>query len=92
MGRRRRSRRLGRQDDVVSVSFLMSYGACSVAQPCPTLCDAMDCSPPGSSVHGVSEARMLEWVAISYCRGSSPPTPGIHVSCVSYTGRQILCH
>ena len=36
-------------------------------------CDPMDCSPPGSSVHGISEARILEWVAISFFRGSSKP-------------------
>ena len=47
--------------------------ACSVAQPCPTLCDPMGCSPPGSSVHGFSQARVLEWVAISSSRGSSDP-------------------
>ena len=35
-------------------------------------CDPMDCSPPGSSVHGIFQARMLEWVAILFCRGSSP--------------------
>ena len=38
---------------------------CSVTQPCPTLCDLKDCSPPGSSAHGFLQARMLEWVAIS---------------------------
>ena len=42
--------------------------ACLVAQSCPTLCDAMDCSPPGSSIHAISQARILEWVAISYSR------------------------
>ena len=42
-----------------------------VAQSCPTLCDPMDCSPPGSSVHGVLQARILEWVAIPFSRGSS---------------------
>ena len=44
-----------------------------VAQSCPTLCDPMDCSPPGSSVHGIFQARVLEWVAISFSRGSSQP-------------------
>ena len=44
-----------------------------VAQLCPTLCDPMDCSPPGSSVHGVLQAKILEWVAISSSRGSSWP-------------------
>ena len=42
-----------------------------VAQSCLTLCDPMDCSLPGSSVHGIFQARVLEWVAISFCRGSS---------------------
>ena len=44
---------------------------CSVAQLCLTLWDPMDCSPPGSSVHGIFQARILEWVAISFSRGSS---------------------
>ena len=43
------------------------------AQLCPTLCDPMDCSPPGSSSHGLFQARILEWVAISFFRGSSRP-------------------
>ena len=42
-----------------------------VAQLCPTLCDAMDCSLPGSSIHGIIQARILEWVAIPFSRGSS---------------------
>ena len=42
-----------------------------VAQSCPALCDPMDCSPPGFSVLEIFQARMLEWVAISFCRGSS---------------------
>ena len=44
-----------------------------VAQLCPTLCDPMDCTLQGSSVHGISQARVLEWVAISFSRGSSRP-------------------
>ena len=44
-----------------------------VAQLCPTLCDSMDYSPSGSSVHGVLQARVLEWVAIPFSRGSSQP-------------------
>ena len=43
-------------------------------QSCLTLCDPIDCSPPGSSVHGILQARILEWVAISYCRGSFLPS------------------
>ena len=42
-----------------------------VAQSCPTLCDPVDCSPPGFSVHGILQARTLQWVAISFSRGSS---------------------
>ena len=54
-----------------------------VVQSCPTLCDPMDCSSPGSSVHGIFQARILEWVAISYSRGSSPPRDWTQVSCVA---------
>ena len=46
-----------------------------VAQLCLTLCNPMDCSPPGSSVHGISQARILEWVAISF--SGDLPNPGI---------------
>ena len=44
-----------------------------VVKSCPTLCNPMDCSPPGSSIHGISQVRILEWVAIPFCRGSSQP-------------------
>ena len=44
-----------------------------VSQSCPTLCDPMDCSLSGSSVHGIFQARVLEWIDISYSRGSSDP-------------------
>ena len=47
------------------------FSTCS--QSCPTLCDPMDCNLPGSSVHRVCQARILEWVAISYSRGPSRP-------------------
>ena len=42
-----------------------------VAQPCPTLCDPMDCSPPGSSVRGILQVKILEWAAIPFSRGLS---------------------
>ena len=51
-----------------------------VAQSCLTLCDAVDCSPPGSYVHGILQARILEWVAISFSRGSSRPRDRTQVS------------
>ena len=49
-------------------------------QLCPTLCDPMDCSLPGFSVHGILQARILEWVAISLSMGSSGPKDQTHVS------------
>ena len=52
----------------------------SCAQSCLTLCDPTDCSPPVSSVHGISEARILEWVVIFSSRGSSRPRDWTHVS------------
>ena len=55
-------------------------GEGEVTQSCPTLCDPMDCSPPGSSVHGIFQARVLEWVAISFSRGSSQPRDRTPVS------------
>ena len=51
--------------------FIVSCFSWVCAQLRPTLCDPMDYSPPGSSVHGIFQARILEWVAISSCRGSS---------------------
>ena len=65
---------------------------CSVAQSCRTLNDPMDHSPQGSSVHGIFQARILEWVAISSSRGSSRPSNQIQFSCISCIGRQILYH
>ena len=44
-----------------------------VTESCLTLCNPMGCSPPGSLVHGISQARKLEWIAISFFRGSSRP-------------------
>ena len=63
---------------------------CLVAQSCPTLCDPMDCSLPGSSAHGIFQARILVWVAISYSRGSCWPRDRTQVSCGSRNGRCIL--
>ena len=54
-----------------------------VAQSCPTLCDPVDCSPSGSSVHGILQARILEWVAIPFSRGSSWPRDRIQVSWIA---------
>ena len=66
-----------------------SSSLCSVAKSCPTLWDPMDFSPPGSSVHGILQARILEWVAIFSSRGSSWPRDWAPVSC---TSRPVLYH
>ena len=57
-----------------------------------TLCDPTDCSPRISSVHGILQARILEWEAISSSRGSSRPSVRTRISYVSGTGRQVLYH
>ena len=61
-------------------------------QSCPTLCDPMDCSPSGSSVHGILQARILEWVAVPSSRESSWPRDGTHVFYISCIWRWLLCH
>ena len=52
-------------------------------QSCPTLCDPMDCSPPGSSVHGIFQARILKWVSIPFTKGSSQPRDQTDVSSIA---------
>ena len=70
----------------VCLCILLLY---RVAKSCPTLCDPMNCSPLGSSLHGVFQARILQQVAISFFRGSSPPWDR---TCVSWIGRQVCYH
>ena len=50
-------------------TFPLSFSFVLIIQSCPALCDPMDCNPPSSSVHGISQARILEWAAISFFRG-----------------------
>ena len=83
---------------LVFVLLLVSFSqfnanicAMLLLQSCPTLCDPMDCSLPGSSVHGILQARLLMWVAISSSRGSSWPGDGTHVCLHLLHLRQILC-
>ena len=77
-------------------SFLMYFlnvcvCACALSHSLyPSLCGPIDCSPPGSPVHGLSQARILEWVAIFFFRKSSWPRNQTWVSCVSCLGRRIL--
>ena len=63
-----------------------------VAQSCPTLCNPMDCSLPGPSVHGSFQAIVLEWIAISFSRGSSQPRDQTRTSYISCIGWRVLYH
>ena len=83
---------LGSFSMTLSRSFHGAAGMCVWAkslQSCLTLCDAMDCSPPGSSVHGISQARILKWIVFCPFRGSFWPRNRTWGSCI---GRWILYH
>ena len=67
------------------ISYMMKNMLVLVSQACSILCDPMDCGPPGSSVHGILQARMLEWVAILFSRGSFWPRDQTQVSCIAGT-------
>ena len=82
---------------VYSYKYMRAYmcvciHVCVSVQSCLTLCCSTDCSPPGSTVHGTSQTRILEWVAIFYSRGSSWPRDWTPVSCVYCTSRWIIYH
>ena len=66
--------------DPTDVGNLISQCVCVCAQSCPTLCGLMNGSPPGSSVHGIFQARILDWGAISYSRGLPQSRNGTHIS------------
>ena len=66
------------------LSINLLYCCCLVTKLCSTLCDLMDYSLPGSSVHGISLARILEWIAMSPSRGSSQPKDQTRVSCIVF--------
>ena len=68
------------------------YEVSEVVQSCPILCDPVDCSLPGSSVHGILQARILGWVAMSFSRGSSLSRERTGVFYVSCMGKQVLYH
>jgi len=67
----------------VPFSRKLPAGGGLVAKSCLTLATPMDCSPPGSSVNGILQARILEWVATSFSRGSSQPRNRTQVSCIA---------
>ena len=62
------------------------------AESCLTFCSPVDCSPSGSSVYAIFQARILDWGAISYSRGSSQPKDQTHISHISCIGRRVLDH
>ena len=72
---------------------LLPKSACpySVTQSCPTLCDPMDCSPPGPTVLGILQARILEWVAISSSRGSSLAKDLASPALAETIGQKVIC-
>ena len=70
----------------------LEYKCVCVHSVCPTLCGSIDCSPPGSSVHGIFRARILEPGAISFSRGASWCRDWTCISCVSCIGRWVLYH
>ena len=76
-----------------SFAHLISHCACAkLLQSCLILCDPLDCSLPGSSVHGILQRWILEWVAISSSRGSSSTRNWTRIFYISCIGRQILYH
>ena len=72
--------RLGQS--LLFILSVLAYVHAKSLQLCTGLCDPMDCSPPGSSVHGILQARLLEWVAMPSSRGCSPPRDQTHISCI----------
>ena len=78
--------------ELLPIFILILVAHAKLLQLCPTLCNSVDCSPPGSSVHGLLQARIMEWVDFSFSRGSSQLRDQTHVSYVSCVGRWVLYH
>ena len=73
-------------------TYITHMHSCSVTQSCLTLWNPMDCNPPGSSVHRIFQARILEWIAISSSKGSPQPRQQTQVSYIFCLGKWILYH
>ena len=73
-------------------TFLRACMHAQLLQSCPTLCNPVDCSPPGSSVHGILQARILKWVITPSSRGSSQPRDPTSVSWISYLAGGFFTH
>ena len=85
------SQRPGQGETQVLEILPPCFAVCAASlQPRLTLCDPMDCSPPGSSVHGILQARILEWVAMPSSRGSSQPRDQTQSSCSCCTASRFL--
>ena len=78
--------------DLEFAAFKLARIHAQLLRSCTSLCDPMDCSPLGSSVHGILQARMREWVAISFSRGSSQPRDRTHITYISCIGSLFLYH
>ena len=75
-------------DDPNHICLFLCFVNREVAQSCPTLCYPMDCSLPGSSVHGILQVRVLEWVTISFSMGSSQSRDRTQISCMCLEGKK----
>ena len=80
------------QRDFCSFELLITWVRVKSLQSYLNLCNPMDCSPPGPSVHGILQARILEWVAMPSSRGSSQPRDQTRASYISCIARRILYH
>ena len=84
------------QEQAGTTGSTLHPGCCcwraQLLQSCPTLFDLIDCSPPGPSAHGILQARLLQWVAMPFSRGSSRPRDWTCISCVSCIARRFFPH
>ena len=78
--------------DILCMYTCVCVCVCTHTRSCPTLCDPMNWSQPCSSTHGISQAKILDWVASSSSRGSSQPRDQIHVFCICCFGQRVLYH
>ena len=75
-----------------SIFFILRCMRTKMLQSCPALCNPVDCSPPGSSVHGILQVRIQYWVAVPSSGGSSQPRDQTRVFYISCTGRRVPYH
>ena len=83
---------LNTREEYIRPQNMEFHAHAKLLQSCLTLCDPMDCCPPGSSDHGLFQARIFEWFAISYSRGSSQPRNQTHISYISCIVGRVVYH